>query len=197
MIKSWIFFPNLSNHLLPCKKKITPVQWQWPWLIAENEQERRSESRRRGERRERYSHYTGLCNLQRSVFVCVGFASMQCHGSNRHTEPNWVRKGILCVCVCTFACECADSFVCVCQLILSLSLSLSLCLTFHTPPLLHNSCLYFSEHNTRVDFLCASIIVLILIIKPVTTVSIKSFHVAVKQSDRIKTIVLRLPSWIG
>lgn len=49
-----------------------------------------------------------------SAFVCVGFASMQCHGSNRQTEPNWVRKGILCVRMCV----CADLCMCVWQLIL-------------------------------------------------------------------------------
>lgn len=119
IINFWFYLPplNVSDHLPLCCSKIIKKEshactWLRSWVIAENEQERREkkreeEKKNRGERREsgeRYSHYTGLCNLQRSAFVCVGFASMQCHGSNRQTEPNWVRKGN-CACVCVAICS--------------------------------------------------------------------------------------------
>lgn len=66
-------------------------------------------------------------------------------------------------------------------------LSPSLSLIFHTP-LLHNSCLYFSQHNTRAASLYASIIQLILIMKLVTRIYIRSLPVAFKCSEQMKSL---------
>lgn len=98
-----MFSPNLSDQLFQCCIKIENEKRKkqslyLAWAPAHKREEKREKEKNRGERREsgvKYSHYTGLCNLQLSAFVCVSFACMRYHGSNRHTEPNWVRKGIL------------------------------------------------------------------------------------------------------
>lgn len=133
------------------------------------------------ERRERvcYSYYTGLCNLQRSPFVCMVLHPCSAMDqTDRQSLIGFSFSSDICVCACVYVC------VCVCKWSHTLSLSLSVSLIFHTP-LLHNSCLYFPERSAQADSPRASITGLILIMKLVITIYIRSFHASLKCSEQI------------
>lgn len=128
-----------------------------------------------------YSYYTGLCNLQRSPFVCM--VLHPCSAMDQTDRQSLIGFSF-CSDICVCACVCVRVCVCVCANYPTHSLSLSVSLIFHTPPL-HNSCLYFPERSAQADSHCASITGLILIMKLVITIYIRSFHASLKLSEQI------------
>lgn len=86
---------------------------------------------------EKYSHYPGLCNLQRSSFVCVSLHS--CSAMDQTDTQSLIgfrEEFFICVCLCALTHACAHT---------------TRLFTFHIHPLLH-SYVCFSQHNTRADF---------------------------------------------